>query len=225
MKYKCNMIKDLMPLYMDDACSGESRLAVEEHIRECNECEKYLTAMKESEEIEQAAYDENAERTKAEVLGGVRKKILLRYKIISLVTAMILILLAMVSVKALKSTRIPIPETKKMEVSIINGDLILQVYGSVLTEGHRKRFVVTENGKDYECLGVSLITSNWNELISTEKTVSSNTLAYGDKGADEIERVYYFSDEKELDEMKMTANTDKGIQDRDCVLIWSKTGK
>ena len=35
----------------------------------------------------------------------------------------------------------------------------------------------------------------------------------------------YIDDEKELDEMKMTANTDKGIEDKDCVLIWSKTGK
>lgn len=41
----CNIIKDLLPLYLDDCCSEESRAAVEGHLKECGECKKAFDAM------------------------------------------------------------------------------------------------------------------------------------------------------------------------------------
>ena len=32
MKYSCNMIQDLIPLYIDGVCSEESKEAVEQHL-------------------------------------------------------------------------------------------------------------------------------------------------------------------------------------------------
>ena len=34
----CDIVKDLLPLYADDVCSGESRKAVEEHLNSCPDC-------------------------------------------------------------------------------------------------------------------------------------------------------------------------------------------
>lgn len=34
----CRIIEDLLPLYLDDACSEESRQAVEEHLVTCEKC-------------------------------------------------------------------------------------------------------------------------------------------------------------------------------------------
>ena len=34
MKNSCDVIRDLLPLYADDACSQESRRVVEEHLAE-----------------------------------------------------------------------------------------------------------------------------------------------------------------------------------------------
>ncbi len=45
MKWDCDMIRDMMPLYQDGICSGRSRQAVEEHAAECAECRKLLKAM------------------------------------------------------------------------------------------------------------------------------------------------------------------------------------
>lgn len=42
----CNIIKDLIPLYIDGCCSGESEKAVEAHVRECRECRQLLEEMK-----------------------------------------------------------------------------------------------------------------------------------------------------------------------------------
>lgn len=42
----CEIIKDLIPLYVDDVCSEESKILVEEHLVECKECRKYLDSLK-----------------------------------------------------------------------------------------------------------------------------------------------------------------------------------
>ncbi|MEA0562294.1 zf-HC2 domain-containing protein [Lysinibacillus irui] len=42
----CNIIKDLMPSYMDEICSEETAKAVEEHIEHCEKCQQNLQMMK-----------------------------------------------------------------------------------------------------------------------------------------------------------------------------------
>lgn len=39
---KCNVIKDLLPLYADEVCSEDSREMVEEHIASCKDCKQEL---------------------------------------------------------------------------------------------------------------------------------------------------------------------------------------
>ena len=47
----CNMVKDLIPLYIDGCCSEESEKAVEVHIRDCDDCKRLLEDMKSSFDI------------------------------------------------------------------------------------------------------------------------------------------------------------------------------
>jgi len=47
----CNIIKDLIPLYIDGCCSAESEKVVEEHIRDCDDCKRLLEDMKSSSDI------------------------------------------------------------------------------------------------------------------------------------------------------------------------------
>ncbi len=49
MKTDCEIIRDLLPLYADDACSGKSRELVDEHLAECPACGDLLRKMKETE--------------------------------------------------------------------------------------------------------------------------------------------------------------------------------
>ena len=46
MKNSCDVIQDLLPLYCDGACSGESRHLVEEHLRECGQCRETYELMR-----------------------------------------------------------------------------------------------------------------------------------------------------------------------------------
>ena len=45
-KMNCNIIKDLLPLYVDGCCCEESAKVIEEHIKNCEECGKYLESIK-----------------------------------------------------------------------------------------------------------------------------------------------------------------------------------
>ncbi len=46
----CNIVKDLLPLYIDGCCSEESRAAVEEHLHCCAACRGALEAMQKAPE-------------------------------------------------------------------------------------------------------------------------------------------------------------------------------
>ncbi len=41
----CNVVKDLIPLYIDGCCSEESKKIIEEHIKTCNSCKTLLKEM------------------------------------------------------------------------------------------------------------------------------------------------------------------------------------
>lgn len=47
----CNVVKDLIPLYIDSFCSEESRKVIEEHIKVCDDCKKLLEDMKSPSDI------------------------------------------------------------------------------------------------------------------------------------------------------------------------------
>ena len=45
-KIPCEIIQDLLPLYVDNVCSANSRLYIEEHLATCEECRDYLASLK-----------------------------------------------------------------------------------------------------------------------------------------------------------------------------------
>lgn len=47
---KCEVVRDLIPMYIDKTASDETREAVKLHLKDCKECEKYCRACKRIEE-------------------------------------------------------------------------------------------------------------------------------------------------------------------------------
>ena len=52
MKYKCDLIQDLMPLCTDDSASEGSKKAVFEHMAECKTCSEYYQKLMQNVEME-----------------------------------------------------------------------------------------------------------------------------------------------------------------------------
>ena len=67
MKYECDMISDLLPLYKDDICSQASRKIVDEHIAECPKCKKMLN------DLNDVAIDEEIVKQKNEIIDSQAK--------------------------------------------------------------------------------------------------------------------------------------------------------
>ena len=42
---KCDIVKDLLPLYIENLCSSASREAVEEHLEHCETCREEYERM------------------------------------------------------------------------------------------------------------------------------------------------------------------------------------
>lgn len=60
MKYECDLIEDLLPLYIDSACGKTSKQIVEEHLAECEKCSEMLKSYKDTE-IDEAIVKEKQE--------------------------------------------------------------------------------------------------------------------------------------------------------------------
>lgn len=54
-KLSCNVIRDLIPVYVDDICSTETSAIVEEHLQDCNACRNLVEMIKETEFVSREA--------------------------------------------------------------------------------------------------------------------------------------------------------------------------
>lgn len=69
MKYECEMIRDLLPLYHDKVCSNVSERVVEEHLEECAPCREIAKKLKNT------AYDEKLQIERESVIGAHARKV------------------------------------------------------------------------------------------------------------------------------------------------------
>ncbi len=84
MTYPCGIIRDLLPLYIDDVCNEESKQAVQKHLSECEECRSYYEAMKSTEAFEDKRSDNSEDSKMASSLKNVKNKINKRIRNIAL---------------------------------------------------------------------------------------------------------------------------------------------
>ena len=72
MNYTCGIIDDLLPLYVDGACSEESKAAIEAHLASCKACREKLERMQ-TETVVSETVKSSGEITVAKYAKKVRK--------------------------------------------------------------------------------------------------------------------------------------------------------
>ncbi len=75
MTYPCGIIKDLLPLYIDDVCNEDSKKAVEIHLSECKNCRNYYESMKSTDGFIKKKNDNSEDIKMANSLKNVKLKI------------------------------------------------------------------------------------------------------------------------------------------------------
>lgn len=195
MNYPCNLIKDLFPLYHDGVCSGESKEAVEQHLGECSCCKEYYAAMCETDEIIIPPPDTDMECQKAASFQSVRRK-LLRRQILAVAASFALITgVALAVAGALKNSVNIVKYEDNISVSMTDGGLTVRLNGSRVTYVESKRVAVMEDGQERNYLFFCVSDTKWSDLTTGRQVFSEYVLCPADKGAEQIDGVYYYTGE------------------------------
>ena len=89
MRNECSIVRDILPLYIEDLVSDDTASFVEEHLKNCSECQKELAKLKATAEIETVSKEIMfAHQEEAAPLRTLKRK-LRRKQIVSMVLSFI----------------------------------------------------------------------------------------------------------------------------------------
>lgn len=218
MNYPCELIRDLIPLCHDGACSEESRKAVEEHLRTCSACRTYSQSL---ECADASVFLPEEEMKKAASFRSVRKKLHLRQAAVVVTVLAVLTVCFLSAAAVLKKKTSIISYSDNITVAMTDGNLVARLRGSQAEQVSEKRIEFTDNGKTETFLLFSMSASQWDELTTGSDLFSEYLLSPADKGADEIDAVYYYTGSYTGLE---TMRTEEMLQVlEDAVLLWNRT--
>ena len=229
MKYQCEVIKDLLPLYVDDVCSKESKKIVEEHLEICDSCKQYYNAMK-SYDNNIISEDKNNEIL-ADSLQKVKKQITVK-NILSIVATFLIVLIFMgISIVAaigmsLMETIILYEDNIFIDQNIpkgweewyegSEGDYFVHCKGRKINGVEIEVVEVPEGDKIEKYLFFQLQTNKWSDLITTKNKVSHqpfSDISYFDK-------VYYYPGY--MVDLEAIADGELPILIETSTLLWEK---
>ena len=180
MKISCNIIKDILPLYVEDLASEETRKIVEDHMDECNDCKNELEEMKSS--------NIPLMDTDTRPLEKIRSK-MRRKKLQTIIfTTMIILLVAIIMMAFLTA-----PEyiNDASSVSIVeNSDGTVVAYFDERVTG----FDINKYGSEYS---ITSYDSIWSRNFGKSK---ANNVVLNSEG-ENVETVFYFHTDGPLDKL------------------------
>ena len=182
MKIKCNVIKDILPLYIENIVSEDTRVLIEEHTNECIDCKKELEEMKSPGDM---PIDINSN-----VIKKVKNK-LFREKFKSIIFS--IMLTSIVAILAINYLTQPIyiPYSKDV-VSIKesdNGTIFIDFEDKV--GGYDISKYSSEDGSGY-IYHITTWETIWNNKISNK---NFGTLALNPDG-EKVNSIYYYADNR-----------------------------
>lgn len=182
MKIKCNVIKDILPLYIENIASEDTRVLIEEHVDECADCKKELEEMKFPRNI---PIDINTNGIKK-----VKNK-LFREKFKAIIFSIVLTSIFLISAVNYLIQPIYIPYSKDV-VSIKesdNGTIFIDFKDNV--SGYDISKYPSDDGSGY-IYHITTWETFWNNKIGNN---SLGTLALNSNG-EKVNSIYYYSDNR-----------------------------
>jgi len=212
MKITCDVNKDLLPLYTEDILSDDSRLIVEEHIKTCEACDQELKQMKKELVL---PVDKNVKPFKR-----IKKQIHKKHLLVSISSLLCLLLVLLLGMKGLNSHEKTIAFNDNILVKMEDGDLTAKLMGSEWSKFSLTSIQLNDDETDKNYVFFYLTHTSWDKLVSSSKIYSEVTLVYEDKGASDVEEVYYYTG----DYRGISSKTEAEIREimSESVLLWRK---
>ena len=191
MKNECNIAQDILPLYMENMISTGTKQFVEEHLRQCTECEKKLELLKTDMCVEK---NYQAEEAPIQAINKIRVDIKKKRIVTGILSAVISVIVVILSFAYLTAPEyLPYAEPfDMMTASEINGIVILSFKGEY-------ELSQIEQG----IYDISLYNTAWNKLVgNTQK----QTIVVNPNG-EEVNTIYYVSNGGQEDKIIYGENT------------------
>lgn len=177
-KINCEIIEDMLPLYVEHLASKPTEEMVETHISTCENCQKKLQQLKSEIVIPM--------ETEKEPLKGIQKKLKKKHTMIAILSGLIALVLATLVGVHLGS---PILIDNYEDAVIVETDAegnVSLIFSENVT-GYKLEEISDEDTNGIYSL--SCWNTKWNQLFSKE---DERTISLADK---EIAQIYYYSPE------------------------------
>lgn len=215
-KVRRNIIKDILPLYVDDVVSADTKNMVEEHLKSCEECRKEAVLLRKDIVLPVAVETQRAE---VKVLKSLKKQ----YNNKRIITAVISVLLVIGILSGIYTVLV-FPEniipydTSKIKIEELDGKIYASYSGSDLDGSVGLNPTLMEvDGEEKNVAMFYFYESPWSNLTAGfQKEQEKHMYFIGNM--DEIEEVYYGEfDNKRLVEFEKLSDLMEEPE-----LVWKK---
>lgn len=176
-KINCNIVKDILPLYVDNIVSEDTKKLVEEHLLICNECKKELSILKSDLETPTVVITEKDDIAFLKKIGlDIKKKRVFTAMLSATITAIVVIL----SFAHLTAPEY-IPYTQSPEIITAdenNGSVTLSFVGE---------YELIK--REQEIYDISIYNTAWNKIIGATKSQTITVNPNNEK----VNTIYYVS--------------------------------
>ena len=220
MKYPCSLIQDLLPLYHDGVCSEESNKIIEAHLSECSSCKDYYNSLCEADEIFAAPQNAELEMKKAASFRSVKRKKRKKQIFVVVLAFAIFAVVSFSIVGLLKKSEQVISYKDNISVSMVDDSLIGRLQGNQANYLKIKQVEIENNGQKDTYLFFYLSGTKWDDILTNDDVFSEYVLCAANKGAERIDRVFYYTGDYTGIESMDIGDLQKIIDNS--VLLWSK---
>ncbi len=180
-RFNCEVIEDILPLYVEDMESPSTKALVEEHLADCEKCRKKEQDMRKNVQI---PID-----TDTGTLEKIRRY-LFRKKVTTVIVAVLSVLLIVVLLGVHLNSPIVIPYEEVAESVKIEAGQDGRVTISMDNKGgsSESEYEIIENGDRVQY--ISIYTTRWKQF--TNMTAGSSSFEIETTGENAVSRVFYY---------------------------------
>lgn len=225
MKYPCGLIRDVMPLYHDGVCSGDSQQAIKEHISQCEDCKKYLSELKECDNITVA--EKNKEQEGVNMLKKIKDRLFRKKVIVSLISILCSVIIMIGVSIFVNNFTVPI-ELKNENIVVKSEDGFVYAYtNESVYRLNTQKVVSKHNGKTQNDLYFNLSSTLWNKCFYKKSDVQSKYLLPQNSPVErksgivgDVDHVYYYVGD--LSKLESMSKEELEATTEGAALAWSK---
>ena len=181
MKVTCQVIRDILPLYLEDMASEDSCAMIEEHIAQCEECRSYLDEMR--------AFGKSPVDTDISPLLKIKSTLRKKRIQTAVLSMMLSIVLGVIAIAFLTAPEYLPYSKERMSLNQIGNGSILATFADTVS-GYDINSYPTDDGTGY-VYHITTWDSLWNRSI---RRSSANNTILNPNGENVVAVYYYLQD-------------------------------